>query len=108
MNPLLAAELDTKRVSIAELCNRYGVAMLELFGSGTTDRWSATDSDVDFVVTFRATHEMGLADRYLGLAEDLETLLARPVDLITPASIRNPYFRDEVNASRTRVYAEQV
>lgn len=108
MNPLLAAELDHKRVPIAELCNRYGVAVLELFGSGTTDRWSATESDVDFVVTFRPEHAMGLADRYLGLAEALEAVLGRPVDLITPASIRNPYFRDEVNVSRTRIYAEQV
>lgn len=108
MNPLLAAELHLKRVAIAELCSRYGVALLELFGSGTTDRWNAAESDVDFVVTFRQEHGMGLADRYLGLAEALEALLARRVDLITPASIRNPYFRDEVNASRTRVYAEQV
>ena len=49
---------------------------------------------------------MGLSDRYIDLADDLEMLFRRPVDLITPASIRNPYFREAVNASRAQVYAE--
>jgi uncharacterized protein len=106
MNPILLAELGTKRRAIAELCRKHGVASLDLFGSGTTDEWRHDGSDLDFVVTFRAGSPAGLADRYLGLAEDLEALFGRGVDLITPASIRNPYFRDRVAASRSRVYAE--
>jgi len=68
----------------------YAVASLDLFGSGTTEEWRPVDSDLDFVVTFRAHPASGLADRYLGLAQDLEELFGRSVDLITPASIRNP------------------
>ncbi len=106
MNPDLLAEFEAKRAALVELCKKYGVASLDLFGSGTTDQWRPSDSDLDFVVTFRFEAGNNLADRYLGLAESLEALFGRSVDLITPASIRNPYFRERVEASRTRIYAE--
>ena len=106
MNPVLRAELESKSGAIAQLCEKYGVASLDLFGSGTTNEWRPVDSDLDFVVTFRAGPPAGLADRYLGLALDLEALFGRCVDLITPASIRNPYFRERIDATRSRVYAE--
>ena len=106
MNRLLKAEFAVKREAIAILCARHGVLSLDLFGSGTTDEWRPLESDLDFVVTFRSDSEPGIADRYLGLAEDLEALFGRDVDLITPASIRNPYFRERVDATRSRIYAE--
>lgn len=106
MNRILETEFAAKREAIAVLCERHGVASLDLFGSGTTDEWKPTDSDLDFVVAFRPDANRRLAKRYLGLAEDLEALFGRPVDLITPASIRNPYFRERVDATRSRIYAE--
>ncbi|CAN5195342.1 hypothetical protein BH09GEM1_BH09GEM1_39950 [soil metagenome] len=106
MNEIVRLELDAKRPEFEALCEQYGVVSLDLFGSGTTEEWRAADSDLDFVVTFRADANQRIADRYLGLAEDLEALFGRPVDLITPASIRNPYFRAQVDSTRARIYAE--
>lgn len=106
VNPELIAEFEAKEKAIAAICRKYGVAKLELFGSATTDAWRSIDSDLDFVVTFRAGTSEGLADRYLGLAEELEALFGRRVDLITPASIRNPYFRERVDTTRMTLYAE--
>ena len=106
MNCLLRLELEAKRSAISLLCETYGVASLDLFGSGTTDNWRPAESDLDFVVAFRPDATRGIADRYLGFAEDLEALFGRPVDLITLASIRNPYFRERVDATRSRIYAQ--
>ncbi len=106
MNPVLRAQLAERRGEIAAICARYGVASLDLFGSGTTADWQPLASDLDFVVTFEPRESPGLADRYLGLAESLEAAFGRPVDLITSASIRNPYFRANVEATRSRVYAK--
>jgi len=44
------------------------------------------------------------ADRVLGFAEALEKLFGRRVDLITEESMRNPYFRSHVQATRQIVY----
>ena len=46
------------------------------------------------------------ADRFLDFAEGLERLFGRPVDLGTEQSIRNPYFRREVEATRQLLYEE--
>jgi len=106
MNPVLEAEIDAKRGVIAAVCEKYGVASLDLFGSGTSDAWKPEKSDLDFVVSFHGDVSGGLADRYLGLAEELEAIFQRPVDLITPGAMKNPYFRAQVDASRSRVYAK--
>ena len=106
MNPVLRDEFIAKRERLVSLCTQHGVSALDLFGSGVSDAWRPDDSDLDFVVTFDASSTIGLADRYLGLAEGLEALFGRPVDLITPAAMRNPYFRARVEATRNRVYAE--
>jgi uncharacterized protein len=104
MNRIVSDELESKRSALERLCEKYGVASLDLFGSSTTIEWSPSTSDMDFVVVFRSDDSPGIADRYLGLAEDLEALFGRPVDLITSASIRNPYFRERVDATRLRIY----
>lgn len=105
LNPVLLSELTERKPALEALCRQYGVARLELFGSGTTGDWRSDTSDVDLIVTFMPDGAHSLADRYLGLARDLETLLGRRVDLLTDRSIRNPYFRRGVDATRAVLYA---
>jgi len=105
VNSKLRAELDLKHGSVVALCRKYAVASLQLFGSGTSGDWGPT-SDLDFLVTFKPQANGSLADRFLSLAEELEALFGRRVELITPRSIRNPYFRRSVDATRAPVYAE--
>lgn len=102
MASILAPHLD----EIPDLCRRYGVARLELFGSATTDAFDPERSDLDFLVEFDA-NPAGLFDRYFGLKESLEALYGRSVDLVTLASLRNPYFIDAVNKTRRLVYADE-
>ena len=81
------------------------MARLDLFGSVAGPEWNAS-SDLDFVVSFIETpRQPGLADRYLALAAGLENMFGRPVDLVTENSIRNPYFRKTVEATRHPIYA---
>lgn len=106
MNDLLQSQLEEKRDALALLCQRHGVATLDVFGSAASDSWQPDTSDLDFIVVFRRDSNRGLSDRYLGLADDLEALFERRVDLLTPEAIRNPYFREAVEATRTRIYEE--
>jgi predicted nucleotidyltransferase len=90
---------------IAELCRRYRVRRLELFGSAVTDRFDPQRSDVDFLVEFEPLAEGEHADAYFGLRESLEKLLSRPVDLVMMRAIRNPYFLEAIESTRTLLYA---
>lgn len=101
------ALIEQNSTELAELCRRYRVERLYLFGSAAAGRFRPLSSDLDFIVEMADREPTAAyADRYLAFAEELERLFGRPVDLITEQSIRNPYFRREVEATRQLVYGE--
>ena len=101
MDPSLAQH----RQQIADLCRRYRVHRLELFGSAASDRFDADHSDVDFLVDFESLAEGEHADAYFGLLTALTSLLGRPVDLVMTRAIRNPYFLEAIEPTRMLLYA---
>jgi len=106
VNTTIRRELQSRHEELLALCRKHGVASLDLFGSGTTDEWQPSRSDLDFLVTFRMQPGRSLADRFLSLAEELEALFGVRVDLLTADSIRNPYLREAIESTRTPIYAE--
>jgi predicted nucleotidyltransferase len=92
--------------ALSELCRRYGVERLYLFGSAASDRLQPA-SDLDFFVEMADRQpNADYARRYLDFAEEIERLLARRVDLVTKQAVRNPYLRREIQATRELVYGE--
>lgn len=101
MNPLLSQ----KRKEVAELCVRSGARRLDAFGSITRTDFDPQHSDLDFLVEFDDATPAAYAQAYFSLKEGLEALFGRPVDLLTPSNLTNPYFRRRVTAERETVYA---
>ena len=107
MLPPLAPPLIEHRDAIVALCRRFGVQRLEVFGSAADGRFNPDSSDFDFIVRLEVHAPAGLGSlgrRFVGLAEELEAVLGRRVDLITDKPIHNPYFRKTVDASRRLLY----
>ena len=92
---------------IERLCIEHRVERLELFGSAASGRFRDGESDLDFLVTFeRDAPSGGFGGPPVGLALALEALFGIRVDLVEEAAIRNPYFRQGVDAEpRTLLYA---
>jgi predicted nucleotidyltransferase len=107
MAALIEPRLAAQRGAVAALCRRYGVVALDVFGSTADGRFDPSSSDYDFIARF-APREAGdsLGRRYLAFSEALESLLGRPVDVMTDHPIANPYLRAAVAASRRPFYAE--
>jgi predicted nucleotidyltransferase len=80
------------------------VERLDLFGSATRDDFDLESSDLDFLVELRPMPPAEHADCFFGLLEALERLFGRPVDLVEPAGIANPYVRSSIEPSRQVVY----
>jgi predicted nucleotidyltransferase len=101
MEPSIIQNLD----QIADLCRRFHVRRLELFGSAVGARFDRARSDVDFLVEFQPLAAGEHADSYFGLRESLSSLLSRPVDLVMVRAIRNRYFLEAIQPTRTLLYA---
>lgn len=91
--------------TIGELCRKYQVRKLELFGSAATGRFDRACSDVDFLVEFVDLGWEHSFKRFMGLKLDLEDLLGRPVDLVEPGAVTNPYFLRKASEARELVFA---
>jgi predicted nucleotidyltransferase len=105
MDTEIGRVIEVSRREIDDLCRRYGVRRLELFGSATSARFDPNRSDVDFLVEFAERDHQPYADAYFGLAEGLEALLGRAVDLVMTSAVTNPYFLEDIAPSRTILYA---
>jgi uncharacterized protein len=91
---------------IARICESFGVSRLDLFGSAALSH--NQPNDFDFLVQLSSQGVGSKAKRWIGLAESLEALLGRSVDLVSPNSIRNPHFQLAVEQSRVPIYAQQA
>jgi len=101
--PPLPAQLEDKLEPLRLLCLRHGVLRLDVFGSAAAGGFDPVNSDLDFIVQMQGEWEPGYSQRFFHLAQDLESLYQRPVDLLTERMIRNPYFKAEVARTRRPV-----
>jgi predicted nucleotidyltransferase len=100
------ASIAEKKDQLVALCRRFGVARLEVFGSAARGvDFDPATSDADFLVEFRPDSEISPLRQYFGFAEALEELLGRPVDLVQPRAIKNPFLLAGINRSREVLYA---
>lgn len=90
---------------IIELCKKYRVKSLAVFGSILTDRFN-DKSDIDFLVDFDTTdHEQwDYVNNYFDLKYSLESLFEREVDLIEESALRNRFFKANVNRTKQMIY----
>jgi predicted nucleotidyltransferase len=88
---------------LAEFCRRWRISELSLFGSVLRDDFGP-ESDVDVLVTF----EPGAPWSYWewpAMIEELEAIFGRPVDLLEAATVRNPFRRHKIMATRRVIHA---
>ncbi len=99
MHPLLQQHAP----AIRDLCTRFRVRKLDLFGSAARGQDRPT-SDLDFIVEIEPLAPVEYGRCYFGLLFGLEDLLHRRIDLVTVPSIENPFFLKEIEPDRTVVY----
>lgn len=96
---MLVTEVDPQR--LRQVCERYGVASLEVFGSVARGD-DVPGSDIDLLYVFQPDAITGF--RIFDLEDELTALFGRPVDLVGRNAI-NKYIRDQVLADARPLYA---
>ena len=93
-------ELPTDR--IADVCRRYDVQELSVFGSAARGDLKP-ESDIDMLVDFKPGARIGLV-KFASLNDELQDLLGRRVDLVTKPGLK-PRVRPHVLREAQLVYS---
>ncbi len=97
--------IEQKKEALIALCRQYHVRELDVFGSAATGDFDEQTSDIDLLVTFEDSVKDNRFDNFFALLEALQDLFDRPVDLVEPGALKNPYFIQTVNQTRKQIYA---
>jgi len=97
--------IEQNRAKLAELCKKYHVSELDVFGSAAAGDFNEQTSDIDLLVEFDSSVRVNRFDNFFALLEELQQLFNRPVDLVEPGGLKNPYFIDAVEKTRRNIYA---
>jgi predicted nucleotidyltransferase len=95
--------IDISEGRLAELCQKWKVTELSLFGSILRDDFGP-DSDVDVLVVFQPDAPWSMWD-LMDTKAELETLFGRSVDLIEKEALRNPWRKRRILSTYEVVYA---
>lgn len=101
----MVRSLEDKHQAIADLCARYGVVRLDVFGSALRDDFRPNASDIDLLVEFGPMEPHALANAYFELLDALRSLLGGEVDLVMADAVKNRYIAREIDRTKKRLYA---
>jgi predicted nucleotidyltransferase len=95
--------IEERKEQLLAICRKCHVKRLDVFGSAAEGDFTPS-SDIDFVVEFDDSVRDRRFDNYFELLAALRDLLGRPVDLVEPGGLRNPYFIERLEQTRRPVY----
>ncbi len=104
MTPFRLSRVKVKvpKKELADLCRRYQVQKLALFGSALGEHFRP-DSDVDVLVSFLPNARVGFIT-FSRMQRELSELFQRPVDLV-PMDGLKPVIREIVLSNIEEIYA---
>ena len=101
----MIADVASRRDELRDLCSRFGVRRLDLFGSAARGDFDSAQSDLDFLVEFEPGGPGALTlAAYFDFKLALEALFGRSVDLVEAGAIRNPHLRKSIGESQELVF----
>lgn len=89
--------------SLNNLCRKYHVDKMYLFGSALTSNFN-DKSDIDILVKFKPIELNLYFENYLNLKDNLKSLFGREVDLLEEQTLKNPILIHSINQSKELIY----
>ena len=99
----IATDIEIADSDLLEICRKYGVKELAVFGSAARGEM-CPESDVDFLVEFREEARPGLIG-LSALGREFSRVLGRRVDVAVKAALK-PLVRNEILSEAHVIYAE--
>lgn len=97
-------EISKREVDFVNLCQDHNVKYIYAFGSSTNDRFDFKTSDIDLLLEIDASDPVERGEKLMSLWDNLESFFNRKVDLLTDASLRNPYLKQSIENTKVLIY----
>jgi len=97
------AELKEIASNSSDLCERFGIKRLGLFGSIARGE-QVEGSDIDFYAEFNEPSPETMPTRYFGFLEAAQKRFQQPVQVLTPRMVRNPFLRRSIDRDLVVIY----
>jgi predicted nucleotidyltransferase len=90
--------------SLEKLFKEHKIEYAYIFGSAVSSDFN-DDSDLDFLVKFATGLDpLKKGELWWELHDSLRLLFNREIDIITESSLKNPYFIEEINNTKKKIY----
>jgi uncharacterized protein len=101
---IIKEEIGKHIAEFNELCSAHNVKFLYAFGSSTRNDFDDQKSDIDLLVEIDDPDPLERGDKLISLWDTFESFFHRKVDLLTDSSIKNPFLRKSIDASKVLLY----
>ena len=101
---VITNEISKKQKVFKELCESHKVKSLYAFGSSVTGDFDTVSSDIDLLVEIDDNDPLERGEMLISLWDSFENFFHRKVDLLTNASIKNPFLRKSIDATKVLIY----
>ncbi len=89
---------------LKEICKRFHVKRLYVFGSISTDKFDVQSNDVDLIVELDQMDPIQKGETLMILWDKFEELFGRKVDLLSNTPVRNPYLQKGIDETKQLIY----
>lgn len=93
------------QLSARDLCTKFGIKRLGLFGSVARGDYTA-NSDIDFFAEFESPTPETMPERYLGFIRETSDKFGRNIQLLTPRMLRNPHLKRAIEKDLTIIHGQ--
>jgi predicted nucleotidyltransferase len=97
-------EIKNQLMSLSRLFEDHQVDEVFLFGSALRSDFNSS-SDIDLIVNFKQDLDpLKKGELWWSLHDRLRSILNREVDFVSEHSVKNPFFKKELDTTRVRIY----
>jgi uncharacterized protein len=101
---VIKEQISKKQKDFTALCISHNVKYLYAFGSSVTEKFNPKKSDIDLLVEIDSQDPVDRGEKLLSLWDLFEIFFERKVDLLTEASIRNPFLKKSIDSTKVLIY----
>jgi len=100
----IKADIEKRLPYFIDVCKKHQVTTLYAFGSSISDRFDPKSSDIDLVVKIDDDDPLDRGELLLSFWDTMEVFFNRKVDLLTENSIKNPFLKQSIDATKVLIY----